>query len=68
MSMPSKTDIGRQMIKHRRLRGMTQAELARLSGIAREDICRYEAGEKDPSLRNTLRIAKALGVSLDALV
>lgn len=66
--MPARTDIGRQMVKHRKLRGMSQAELARMSGVAREDICRYEAGQKDPSLRNTLKIAKALGVTLDALV
>lgn len=66
--MPARTDIGRQMVKHRKLRGMSQAELSRLSGVAREDICRYEAGQKDPSLRNTLKIAKALGVTLDAMV
>ena len=66
--MAARTDMGRQLAKHRKLRGMSQAELARMSGVAREDICRYEAGQKDPSLRNTLKIAKALGVTLDALV
>lgn len=52
----------------REAKGMTQMELAEKSGISRGTICALEGGQKMSVNTNTLiRIADALGVSMDAL-
>lgn len=52
----------------RESKGMTQTELAEKSGISRGTICALEGGQKMSVNTNTLiRIADALGVSMDAL-
>lgn len=43
--------------------GLTQAELARRTGIHRPNIARVEAGRHTPSLETLARIANAIGVS-----
>ena len=52
----------------REAKGMTQMELAEKSGVSRGTICALEGGQKMSVNTNTLvRIADALGVSMDAL-
>lgn len=52
----------------REAKGMTQMELAEKSGISRGTICALEGGQKMSVNTNTLiRIADALGVSMDTL-
>ena len=51
----------------RKMCGMTQTELAAASGIHRITIAKYEAGKVDPTLESAKRLAKALGVTVDAL-
>lgn len=46
---------------------MTQAELGAACGTSGARMCRLEAGFNDPSLRNAVKIADTLGVSLDYL-
>ena len=49
-------------------RGMTQADLARATGIGTSNIAHIVTGKtKDPQLSNVLKIAKALDVTLDYL-
>lgn len=48
----------------RELSGLTQAELARRSGIAAPTISAYETGRRDPSVTNLLRILDAAGLDL----
>lgn len=49
-------------------RGMTQADLARATGIGTSNIAHIVTGKtKDPRVSNVLKIARALGVSLDYL-
>ena len=49
-------------------RGMTQADLARATGIGTSNIAHIVTGRtKDPRVSNVLKIARALGVSLDYL-
>jgi transcriptional regulator with XRE-family HTH domain len=48
-------------------RGITQAELALSAGVGANYIPRLERGEMVPSVEAAWRIARALGVSLDAL-
>lgn len=66
--MTRTTEIARRLWKLRDGRGWTQAELSERSGVAREDICRYEAGKRTPTVENLRRLAKALEVSLEALI
>ncbi len=47
---------------------MSQIELAKITGISRDAISKYERGDVSPSVEYAKRIAEALGVSLDYLV
>ena len=53
-----------QYVQCRKLQGMTQAELAKRSGIPRSNITRFESGNYNPSLEQLVRIATALGMTL----
>lgn len=48
--------------------GLTQTSLARVSGVSREQINKYENGKRMPDLATLIRIRDALGCSLDELV
>lgn len=51
-----------------KVRGMSQADLARATGIATSNIAYIVTGKtKDPRLDSVIKIAKALDVSLDYL-
>lgn len=50
----------------RKLRGLTQAQLADRSGVSRDTLVRLEGGDGGVSLENLLRIVRALGI-LDGL-
>jgi transcriptional regulator with XRE-family HTH domain len=56
----------RQVAEHvaawRKLRGLTQAQLADRSGVARETVSRLERGDGGVGLENLLRISRGLGV------
>ncbi len=51
----------------RKLRGLTQAQVADRAGVGANTVRRLEDGEGGVSLENTLRILRALGV-MDALL
>ena len=53
-----------QYIRWRKIQGMTQAELAKRAGIPRTNITRFESGNYNPSLEMLVRIAAALGMTL----
>ena len=48
-------------------RGMTQAELAKATGITEAAISRYAGGSRLPRMEQAVRIADALHVSIDQL-
>ena len=52
----------------RKERGYTQDQLARLSGVARVTIARYETGRTQPNVRTLQKLAATLKVRLDSLV
>lgn len=52
----------------RRKKKLTQVELADKSGILQQNISNYETGFKSPTLDSAVRLADALGVTLDELV
>jgi DNA-binding XRE family transcriptional regulator len=53
---------------YREVRGLSQAELARVSGVNRVQILDIEAGRKSGSVETLRRLARALRVDLDDLV
>lgn len=46
---------------------MTQAELARRTGVTRQTVIAIEQGRYSPSLELAFQIARAFGVPLDAV-
>ncbi|MFW5877075.1 MAG: helix-turn-helix domain-containing protein [Myxococcota bacterium] len=56
------TRLGARLRELRLAAGLTQAELARRTGIHRPNIARVEAGRHTPSLDTLARLASAIGV------
>lgn len=54
-------DIIAQLVEARLEKGISQAELARMIGTQRSNICRLESGIQNPTLDMVLKIAAALG-------
>jgi transcriptional regulator with XRE-family HTH domain len=52
---------------HREERNLSQAELAQAAGVHVRQIRRYESGEQQPVLAVAVKLAAALGVTLDEL-
>lgn len=53
---------------YRKLRGLTQARLAEMSGVNRVQIADIEAGRKNGSVETVRKLAGVLGVAVDDLV
>jgi len=54
--------LGEEIVIWRKLRGLTQAQLADRSGVARNTLNRLERGDGGISTENLLRILRGLGV------
>lgn len=52
------------MIDARKLKGITQKELSKRTGIAQSDISKLENGNANPSLRTLQRLASGMGYKL----
>jgi transcriptional regulator with XRE-family HTH domain len=75
--MPSKTvpaavrranrRLAEDLVTWRKLRGLTQAQLADRSGISRATLARLEGGEGGVTLESLLRVLRSLG-TLDTLL
>ena len=61
-------DIGQRIADFRRVRGLSQEELAELATLSRISIARYEAGKIEPGAQAMGRIADALEVTTDELL
>ena len=48
-------------------RGMTQEQLAELTGVARQSIISIEKGHFMPSIETALRISRALGAPVERI-
>jgi transcriptional regulator with XRE-family HTH domain len=61
--------IGRVLKRLRENKGLSQAALAKQSGVAQGYISQMEAGEKkNPGIETLKKIAKALGVAVTELL
>ena len=61
-------DIANRIKRFRKLKNMSQEELAQISGINISTIKKYESGYRNPKPDQILKIANALGVSINALM
>ncbi len=55
-------EISENLAVWRKLRGLTQAQLADRAGVARDTIVRLEGGDGAVSTENLLRVLRALGI------
>src|SRR3954463_4844525 len=61
-------NLARNIRQLRQARGLTQEQLAKLSGIPRPTWANLESGEANPSLAILVKAAAALHVSVEALI
>jgi transcriptional regulator with XRE-family HTH domain len=59
--------FGTHVKRLREVRGLTQEDLAKLSGLAADTIRRLEHQEFSPSLRTLRKVCKGFGISVAAL-
>lgn len=60
--------FGKNLAKFRKEKGLTQEDLVRLSGVAISQVRRYETNKSSPTLDVIVKLAKALGTSIDEMV
>jgi transcriptional regulator with XRE-family HTH domain len=60
--------VARRLQSARLAAGLSRAELARRAHVSRPYIFMLEAGQREPSLVTVAALARALGVSIGALV
>lgn len=56
------------LVQIRKLKNLTQEDLADELGVSRQAIAKWEAGLTSPDLEKSRKLAEVLGVSLDDLV
>ena len=52
----------------RKKQGLSQEQLAKMSGLSRYTIINFESGKRDPRIKDLRKIAKALNVSIEELI
>lgn len=57
-------DVANALVRMRMENHLTQAELAKMAGVTKKDVDRYENLDELPSLATLNQLAKALGYSL----
>ena len=60
--------LGKNIKRIRERKGMSQGDIHRITGMDRGYISRVESGQKNPTISNLEKIAKALGVAPDELL
>jgi len=64
---PEGVDINFELKRARLMAGLSQVDLARLSGISRFYLCRIERGRVRPGPRARRKIAESLGWGISSL-
>ena len=60
--------LGEKIHNHRKLRGMSQEELASQITVSRQAVSKWELGESVPDTENVVQLSKLFGVSADYLL
>ncbi|NRB65492.1 MAG: helix-turn-helix transcriptional regulator [Saprospiraceae bacterium] len=60
--------LGQKIVRLRKQKKLSQAEVAQAVGVSRDAISKYERGDIVPSVETAKKIAEVLDVSLDYLV
>ena len=55
------------LVQLRKLKSLTQEDIAEIAGVSRQAVAKWESGETVPDLEKCRLLANALGVSLDDL-
>ena len=61
-------DIGQSLRAAREKRNLSRGKLAKLTGLTGQAIAQVETGAREPSFKTLVVLARALHLSLDALV
>lgn len=61
-------DVGTEIRNRRRTLGLTQADIAEATGLSQQAISSIEKGRSLPGLDTAVRIARALGVTVEDLL
>ena len=61
-------DLGDNIANYRKLKGLTQSDLAIVTGVSKGFISAIEEGRKVPRLKTLARIAECLDVKLEKLL
>ena len=56
------------LVQLRKMKSMTQEDIAEKVGVSRQSVAKWESGESIPDLEKSRLLAKVLNVSLDELV
>ena len=60
--------LSRNLLNLRQARNLSQGDLSALSGVPRSTVTHIESGSGNPSLRNLIKLANALRVSIEELL
>jgi XRE family transcriptional regulator, regulator of sulfur utilization len=60
--------LGRNVLRIRTERGLTQEQVADTGGLALSDVGRIERGQRDPGVRVLVRLARGLRVGVTDLL
>ena len=68
LARKGREDLGKRLREHREVRGLSQSEAARQSGVARVTLNRVENGEQSPGYETLKRLADLYEASFPSLV
>lgn len=60
--------IGNRISKHRKLKGMTQEELAEIMGVSGQAVSKWETDASCPDIASLPQLCRVLGISVDELL
>ena len=63
-----KVDIGKSLKEHRESRDFNLTQLAKATGISRQNLSRWETNEVTPNVLACITIATFYGITLDELL
>lgn len=61
-------NIGKNVQRERKKKGLTQEQLAEAAGISWSAVSRFETGQSMPSLERIIKIAEVLDVGIETLL